>query len=257
MRRATTTGRELALLSISGWGTLLVPLAFVLVGGACHGDSRAALDAAAAVADVKGAAAPGLSCSPGVDPADPLVADFSPATINGNKIRWGGASDLTLFTYDYHDNGSSSSRQIQSDAFNFSGQVNPGAGDSYAGGGMHFDSCVNTTSYTGVQFTLTGTSGGCTIAFDLQTYAQQAMNERGGCASYCYHFPNRVVTPQTTPTTISFSQLADTGIPATAAAMASEIMGMRWQLEPASGQADAGEVACSFDLTVDDVKFVK
>ena len=122
---------------------------------------------------------------------------------------------------------------------------------------MHFDSCVNTTTYTGVQFTLTGSAGGCTIHFDLQTYSQQAIHERGGCASYCYQFPTLVVTPRSTPVTVSFAELAGTGIPSSAAAMASEIMGMRWQLESPPGQGDAGQTSCTFSLTVDDVKFVK
>jgi hypothetical protein len=135
--------------------------------------------------------------------------------------------------------------------------VVPDADNTYAGGGMHFDSCVNTTTYTGVQYTLTGTGGGCNIYFDLQTYSQQALSERGGCASYCYQFPRTQVTPRSTPTTVLFSELEGTGIPRSAAAMASEIMGMRWQLELAPGQVDAGQTGCTFSLTLDDVKFVK
>jgi hypothetical protein len=210
-------------------------------------------------ADARPAAAPlGLYCSPGVDPGGPLVTDFAAATFNGKKGRWRDDDDLTFFVYDYRDNGGSeSSNRLEGDLFTFSGQVVPGAGESYAGGGMHFDSCVNTTHYTGVQFTLTGTSGGCAVYFDLQTYSQQTIRERGGCASYCYHFPRKVVTPRSAPITVLFSELEGTGIPSSVAAMASEIMGMRWQLELAAGQVDAGQTACAFNLSVDDVKFVK
>jgi hypothetical protein len=196
----------------------------------------------------------GLSCSPGVDPPDPRITEFAAADFDGNKGKWSGDRELTLFVYDYHDPNSSSSNKLDAESFNFSGQVVPGAEESYAGGGMHFDSgCVNTTRYRGIQYTLTGTSSGCSIYFNLQTYSQQALNEKGGCASFCYHFPNVEVTPRSTPITVLFSDLDGTGIPSSAAAMASEIMGIRWQLELAPGQGDA----CSFSLTVDDVKFVQ
>ena len=242
---------------------LLGGLALALFAPACGGGSAAFKDAAAASdggAGGRTSPALGLFCSPGVDPAEPLIANFSAATFNVNRGRWGGAENLTLFVYDYHDPDSpdsSSSRSLDGEVFTFSGQVVPSSGASYAGGGMHFDSCLNTTTYRGVQFTLTGTSGGCTVYFDLETYAQQPLNERGGCASYCYQFPRVVVTPRSAPITLLFSQLEGTGIPSSAAAMAREIMGMRWQLESASGQGDAGQADCTFSLTVDDVKLVK
>jgi hypothetical protein len=245
------------------WGSFGT-LALALCAQACAGGGKAAGDAAAAGGggvDAKPAtAALGLFCVPGVDPSSPLITDFSAASFNGNSGRWAGDPNLTLFVYDYRDPnspGSNVSWKVESGLFTISGQVAPDSDQSYAGGGMDFDSCVNTATYTGVQFTLTGSSGGCTIYFDLQTYSQQAINERGGCASYCYHFPRTVVTPRSTPITVRFSELEGTGIPGSAAAMASEIMGMRWQLELAPGQVDAGQTACTFNLSFDDVKFVK
>ena len=203
----------------------------------------------------------GLFCSPGVDPAGPLITDFSASSFNGNKGRWAGDADLTFFTYSYHDpnaSDSSNSDKVEGGVFTISGQVVvPGSDLSYAGGGMHFDSCVDTTTYRGVQYTLTGTTGGCTLYFDLQTYSQQAIHERGGCASYCYQFPRTVVTPGSTPITVLFSDLEGTGIPSSAAAMASEIMGMRWQVELAPGRDDGGQTSCTFNLSVDDLRFVR
>ena len=243
---------------------LLAGLAVVLFAPTCGGGSAAFKDAAAAGDDGAGGRPPtptlGLVCSPGVDPAAPLIANFSAAAFNGNRGRWGGAENLTLFVYDYHDPDSpsgTSSWSLDGEVFTFSGEVVPSPGPSYAGGGMHLDSCLNTTTYRGIQFTLTGTSGGCTVYFDLETYSQQAIHERGGCASYCYQFPRVLVTPRAAPITVLFSQLEGTGIPSSAAAMASEIMGMRWQLESAPGQTDAGQTDCTFSLTVDDVRLVR
>jgi len=251
---------------LPGWWVLLGALALAIATQACGGGSRAAsgskdaAPASEAGADGKPATTTlGLFCSPGVDPADALITDFSAASFNGNKGRFANDPNLTFYTYSYHDpnaaNGSNADK-VDGGVFTFSGEVDSSAGSSYAGGGMHFDSCVNTTTYTGVQYTLTGSTGGCTISFDLETYSQQPINDRGGCASYCYRFPNTLVTPRSTPITVLFSDLAGTGIPGSAAAMASEIMGMRWQLELAPGQVDAGQTSCTFSLTVDDVKFV-
>jgi len=201
----------------------------------------------------------GLACSPGVNPTDPLIADFSAASFNNNKGRWGGALNLTLFTYGYRapNTNDTSEDTLAGEAFGLSGQVMPSYNDSYAGGGIHFDSCLNTTTYRGVQFNLTGSSGGCTIYFELQTYSQEPINERGGCASYCFQFPRIAVTPRPTPITVYFSDLAGTGIPSSPTGIASEIMGLRWQLELPSAPADDGAPTCTFSITIDDVKLVK
>jgi hypothetical protein len=259
-----TSMRRIGRLLPGGWAPFGA-LALALSAPACAGASSTPKDAAAGGSgggDAKAATtALGLYCSPGVDPTGPLITDFAAASFNNNKGRWADDPNLTFFTYSYHDPNSPSSTnadKVEGGAFTFSGQVVvPGSDPSYAGGGMHFDSCVNTTTYTGVQFTLTGTSGGCALYFDLETYSQQAIGERGGCASYCYQFPRMAVSPRSTPITVLFSALAGTGIPTSAAAMASEIMGMRWQLELAPGQGDAGQMDCTYNLTVDDVKFVK
>jgi hypothetical protein len=264
--RRTATNTKGSGLLVPGWWGLCAAWALALSTHACDGDPAVpsvTKDAAAGddAADARASTAtPGLFCSPGVDPADPRITEFSAASFNGNKGRWTGDPNLTFFTYSYHDPDapdSSNSDKVEGGVFTISGQVVvPGSDPSYSGGGMHFDYCVNTTAYTGVQFTLTGTSGGCTIYFDLQTYSQQAIHERGGCASYCYQFPRKVVTPQSTPITVRFSDLEGSGIPSGAAAMASEIMGMRWQAELAPRQDDAGQTACTFSLSVDDVKLV-
>lgn len=204
----------------------------------------------------------GLACSPGAEPKGALITDFAPASFNQNKGRWASDPNLTFFTYSYHDPeapDSTNADKVENGGFNLSGQIIPGAsGAGYAGGGMHFDSCINTTTYKGVQYTLTGTTGGCALHFDLQTYSEQAISERGGCASYCYQFPTKAVVPSATPTTVRFTELEHTGIPATAAAMAAEIMGLRWQLEAggAAGTDGGASGPCTFNLTVDDVRLV-
>lgn len=239
-------------------------LVLLLAAAACEGGAGSPPSDAALSGDgfADARVAPlGLFCSPGADPPGTLITDFSPATFSGNKGQWAGDPNLTFFTYSYTDPaspGSTVSDKVEAGVFTFSGEMaSSGSAGTYAGGGMHFDSCVNTTRFGGVEYTLTGSSGGCPIYFDLQTYAQQTLRERGGCASYCYQFPRKTVLPSPSPITVRFSELEGTGIPSTAAAMAAEIMGMRWQVESPSGQTDGGPGQCSFNLRVDDVRFVK
>jgi hypothetical protein len=201
----------------------------------------------------------GLFCSPGVDPANALLTDFSPATYNTAKGKWGVEGNLTGSTYNRKDSGSTAvTSKVEAEAFSLSGQVVPGANpESYAGGGLQFDSCVDTAIYTGVEFLLSGSAGGCDVYFQLATYDEQPTFVKGGCAGNCEDFPQEKVTPRTAPTTVFFAELANTGFPASAAAMAAQIMGLRWNLQLPAGPVDAGQSPCSFNLTIDDVKFVK
>lgn len=242
-------------------------VALSLTAAACAEEppSSTTRDAADRTGDAGGqpATSPlGLSCFPGADPRGPLVTDFAPASFNLNKGRWAADPSLTFFTYSYHAPeapDSTNADKVEGGVFNISGQIIPGSGGlAYAGGGLHFDSCLNTKTYKGVQYTLTGTTGGCALYFDLQTYSEQAITERGGCASYCYGFPRKAIVPSATPTTVRFTELENTGNPRSAAGMAAEIMGLRWQVEagPAVGVDGGSAGPCTFNLTVDDVKLV-
>jgi hypothetical protein len=242
----------------------LVAEAALTVSMSCGQTSQPTLDApaadrgSAAIVDAK-PTPPGLFCSPGVDPANPLMTDFSAATYNAAKGKWGTDGNLTGTLYSDKDSGSTVSTKVETEAFSMSGQVVPGSRQTaYARGGLQFDSCVNTTTYTGIQFTIAGSTGGCDVWFQLQTYAELPTYAKGGCASYCDGLPQKRIIPRPTPTTILFSDLENTGIPATASGMAAEIVGLRWNVQlAASSGVDAGQNQCSFSLTVDDVKFVK
>ena len=127
------------------------------------------------------------------------------------------------------------------------------AGGDYGGGGLAFDACVNTAKYSGVRFTLGGAVAACSVQFQVQTFSQQAVANRGGCdmaaGASCYQFPKTAATLGAT-NTIMWSQLENTGMPATAAALAAEIVGLQFQFEGTSG------TCMNVDLTIDDVQFV-
>ena len=130
------------------------------------------------------------------------------------------------------------------------------AGD-YAGGGMSFDVCVNTSTYTGVQFTLGGSVAGCDLYFDVQTFEEKPAGpgQVGGCTTGCYVFPSTKLQSTTGAVTVSFTSLAG-GLPAPAA-IANEIVGLQWQFQSPAPVGDGGQLGCTgINLTITNVSFV-
>ena len=213
----------------------------------------------------------GLNCATGsgVDPAAPLLVDFSSATWSSTLGKWNTLNrDLTGSKYSAGsgranpDGGSMVSvitNAIDSTASNpnFELKGNVLSSADFGFGLLSFDKCVNTTQYTGIQFTLGGTAAGCDFTFQIQTFDQQATSNRGGCTASCYHFPQKKIAVPATPTTVAvhFSELAGTGMPDTADGIRAQIVGLQWQFQTAAG-GDAGQVSCDgIDVTIDDVGF--
>jgi hypothetical protein len=213
-----------------------------------------------------GTTAAGLACTPGVSPAKPLLTDFSTSAAGWHVAagKWGTVGNLTgsVFSYARSDAVSVSTMTSKVDTvaenLQLSGNVMAPAG--YGGGGMSFDQCVNTSVYTGVQFTLGGTTSGCALKFELQTFDQQAIANGGGCdpnTMGCYGFPNVTLTTTTGQVVVKFADLAGSGQPATAAAIAQQILGLQWQFESPPPAGDAGQPNCmNIAFTIDDVSFV-
>jgi hypothetical protein len=132
------------------------------------------------------------------------------------------------------------------------------AASDYAGGGMSFDQCVNTTVYTGVQFTLGGTVAGCDLYFYAQTFDEKGSGpgQVGGCTTGCYVFPGVKLTSTTGPVTVHFSDLKG-GQLTTATSIANEIVGLQWQFNSPAPVGDGGQSGCTgVALTVTNVSFV-
>ncbi len=208
-----------------------------------------------------------LACSPGVNPTTALLTDFTSGT-NWSAVsgKWGVAGNLqgSLYAYAGSKSGtweatveSTGDLAIGVQAGSAVGGGTVASGD-YAGGGMAFSDCVNTNTWTGVSFTLGGSSGGCDVYFQVQTFDEQGTANHGGCTgTSCYVFPQAKVTTGTAPITVHFSDLSG-GMPVGASAIAKQIVGLQWQLQsPAPPAADAGQPACpGAELLVDNVQFV-
>lgn len=218
----------------------------------------------------------GPSCTPAFSPATALITDFSsgpagwhPGLYGG---KWGTLGVLTgsLFafagtasTFDANDPQGRKTMDVTVDTTNqdlvLAGDV---VASDYAGGGLSFDQCVNTTVYTGVQFTLGGSTAGCDLYFYAQTFDEKGSGpgQVGGCVSSstmsCYVFPGVKLTSTTGPVTVHFTDLKG-GQLTTATSIANEIVGLQWQFNSPAPVGDGGQSGCSkIALTIANVSFV-
>jgi hypothetical protein len=210
-----------------------------------------------------GGAAMALPCTS--NPTEQLITNFGSAAGDGGVTpsgMWGTTGQLTGTVFGYpgtmkNDAGVMSSIGASIDKtsglLKFSGTVNPA---DYAGGGMAFGTCVNTTNWTGIQFTLGGTSDGCNITFQLQTESQEPPMQKGTCtASSCYDFPQIPVTIPTdgSATVIHFIDLTGTGMPASPSDFEKEMFGLQWQFTSATPPDGGVQVGCKPMMTISNV----
>ncbi len=204
-------------------------------------------------------AATALVCDPGVTLGGALITDFTETTWNNTAGKWGCGLTGGLFDYaggkptsQVHTAVNTTSHQLV-----LSGAVDPG---DYSGGGLAFEQCANTSAYTGVQFTLGGTTGGCDVVFQVQTFIEKPKDASpaGGCTTGCYSFPQYKLPATTGVVTVKFADLTG-GMPIGAAEIAKQMVGLQWQFQsPAPPPGDAGvQAGCTgIAMTITDVKFV-
>ncbi|MGB8298896.1 MAG: hypothetical protein WCG85_25995 [Polyangia bacterium] len=217
-------------------------------------------------------ASTGPSCTPAFSPDAPLITDFSSgpagwhAGLGGGK--WGAIGVLTGSIFSFAGTASTFpatdplGRKTMSATVDTTNQDLVLAGDvaagDYAGGGMSFDQCVNTTVYTGVQFTLGGTVAGCDLYAYVQTFDEKepGQGQVGGCTTGCYVFPGEKLTSTTGAVTVHFSDLKG-GQLITATSIANEIVGLQWQFNSPAPVGDGGQSGCTgVALTITNVSFV-
>jgi hypothetical protein len=197
------------------------------------------------------------------DPTQPLLTDFSPATLTASGV-WGTPGQLTGHAFGFggallNDAGVRSSVTAVLDRttmdLELEGMI---VSNDYAGGGMSFDSCVDTTRWTGIAFMLGGTADGCTVTFQLLTLSQEPVVNHGTCVGSCYNFPNVAVTiPATSgPTVVRFSDLSDTGMPAAPSDFEKEMFGLEWQFTTPAPTGGGPAVGCSPAMTIQNVRWV-
>ena len=194
---------------------------------------------------------------------DGQVADFSSTEWNASTSAWCNPDGLTgtLFSFSAAT-PSAATAAVDTTAQNLKLNLTVGAA-GYAGGGLTFDSCVNASSFTSVQFTAAITAGSltnCTWQVQLQTQDQRdstATNPSGGtcnaATTTCYRYP--AVTGLTAPTAVAstyretftlFNNPSSSTI-----ATPTQVTGVQWQVN--SGSSGAG--TCTVELRIDNVIF--
>jgi hypothetical protein len=190
--------------------------------------------------------------------SDGKITDFSSAQWNATTGEWCDGSGLRGHPFSFAGTGSTSAAVVDATAQNLKLNVTVGKTD-YAGGGIMFDSCVNASAFTSVQFTASLSAGsldGCVWQIQLQTQDQRttaATNPTGGtCTTNCERYP--VVANLTVPTATAapyteaftlFTNQTGSTIP-----MATQVVGVQWQVNSSNGTG-----TCTAELRIDDVIF--
>jgi hypothetical protein len=177
---------------------------------------------------------------------------------NPSCYHWGSNPGLFGAIYDYAE--SKSNMKVSVDGtpkvLHFKGTV---ASGSYGGGGLSFYVCASVASFTQVGFTVSGSSPGCDLELQIQTFDQRPTNQTppGGCdpAGSCYGFPvakKVAILPATgTPVTKLLSDFSGWST----ATSANQVVGLQWQFTGTQLDPDAGP-GCPVDVTITDVKFL-
>jgi len=206
-----------------------------------------------------------LDCTAPIVP-NALVTDFSDGCgYHRTEGKW-GVCPLIGSTYSYAASTSSASSRVDFAAaqqnYRFNATVVTG---DYAGAGMQFESCVDVSSFTGISFTLVGTTGNCDLELQFATYDQRPTTQGsypGSCdpdAGSCYNYPSAKAIaaaptdPTAAPVTINI-KFAD--VSATWSDAAKQLVGLQFQTtNPKDTDPEAGVVECHVDLRIDNIKF--
>jgi hypothetical protein len=194
---------------------------------------------------------------------DGVVTSFSGMEWNGSNGKWCDVHGLdgTVFSY-AGASPTTSAAVVDTTAQNLKLNFMVSAGQ-YAGGGIIFDSCVNASAFTSLQFSASVTAGsltGCTWQVQIQTQDQRPSNDTnpsgGTCnpdAGTCYRYP--AVASLTAPTATAmtytetfatFNNPSSSTIP-----MSTQVSGIQWQVN--SGSSGSG--TCTVELRIDNIKF--
>lgn len=183
------------------------------------------------------------------------MTDFSDYSTTTGK--WGSPTGIYGAIYSYGGANTSTTMKATVEGtpkgLHLTGSV---MSSDWGGGGVSFNVCSTVASFTQVQFSLVGTSPGCDLELQIQTFDQRPTTQvpAGGCTANCYGFPvvKKVAVPSATSATIttplsSFSNWST--------ANANQVVGLQWQFTGTQLDPDAG-VGCPIDVTIGNIKFL-
>ena len=204
--------------------------------------------------------ASGLDCTNALVPNNGTsggVTDFT--DWHGSTGKWGNIQGLNGSVYSYMGpKGSTMDATV--DTVNKDMHVTGGVvASDYGGAGLGFNVCTTVTSFSQIEFTISGSWPGCDVELQIKTFDQQPTNQSpaGGCdpSGSCYNFPvvkQVAVSPIDGSTTVTVPLSDFTGWSATNAA---EVVGLQWQWTGTNVDPDAS-AGCPIDVAITDVKFL-
>jgi hypothetical protein len=145
-------------------------------------------------------------------------------------------------------------------ALNVSTDVPPAAGPQYLGTTLYFNSCLDASFYSGVQFTISGSITGCELVFGVNDiiHDDHASDSKGTCdaGSNCYA-PNMVVAMPVTssPTVMQIPWITAGGSVPNVPLNTSQLVGVQWQFNIAPTPDGGTPENCTAQVQIKDVKF--
>jgi hypothetical protein len=260
-----------------GWlrvgGICVVAMAGMAAAASCGGDKSSPTSDSGGAAPTAGTGTGGKAAggaggaSTGGAPLVPFKCPETPAPgpsiAPGTSGVWGSASDVAGGTFKYVD--STASNALTADTATTPGSVIVTAtlaASGYNGYGLYFkdpDKCWSAAAYQGIRFTVSGSTGGATMLFQVQTnnnYPIDNTNSKGACqgtwSSGCGNnqAPAITVTATATPVEIKFTDLTG-GQPD--AMDPKEILGIQWQWNCTT--PPTGTTSCPINVTLGTVEF--
>jgi hypothetical protein len=191
---------------------------------------------------------------------DGQVTDFSPAEWSSTTSQWCDPSGLRGHLFAFSGaSPSAASAAVDTAAQNLKLNLTAGKA-SFAGGGIMFESCVNASAFTSVQFTATLTSGsltGCSWQIQLQTQDQRLTTDKdptgGTCSSNCERYPvvPNLALPGTTASAYTEAFTAFVNQTGSTIPLATQLTGVQWQIN----SANSGTGTCTVELRIDEISF--
>jgi hypothetical protein len=171
-------------------------------------------------------------------------------------VNWGTFAATSQFqgTYTYQETTVVADKTTDPTKFHVTGTVS-----TYDGFGIYTGKCSSLAGYTGVTFTLSGTTMSVdkpnALKFVVQMNGNEpidATNKKGACVGAsgveCVS-PNKAIMPSDTPQTIMFADLVG-GKPMTTLDV-TQVLGFQWQIDP-----DASATPFAIDLTLSNLSLV-
>lgn len=187
-----------------------------------------------------------VDCSAPTAPASGILSDFNrqPAATG----RWAASNGLMGTLFAFTQDSTSTAAATVGNAPSDLHLVASVASNTYAGGGILFDSCQSIGGFTSIRFSVSGTNN-CPIWLQIQTFNLKPNTDipQGGCTSNCMNYPTVQNVPLSpSPVTVplsSFSPWSST--------LAGQVVGVYWFLDTISNKP-----ACTTDLHFDDITLV-